>query len=197
MPEIVVKLDTPVLPTKFDVTPFKKIRPGERLEFETIVVAQAEKGDNQKKTGNLSLNFPGWGSWQIKCDEGTGAEGLGTDSAPSPLGYMSVGMAFCIMTHIKGMAFMSKFQIDDIKVEQRFKLSSTIDFTGKALDTVKGKSDGLETHIILESPEPKERIAEFLGWCEDACLALQSIVNAVPASTNLYVNGEEVAYERH
>lgn len=91
---------------------------------------------------------------------------------------------------------MAKFQIDDIKVEQRFKLSSTIDFTGKALDTVKGSSDGLETHIILESPEPKERIAEFLGWCEDACLALQSIINAVPASTNLYVNGEEVPYER-
>lgn len=173
--------------TKMEKKPFGKARKDRNLEFAIDVVAQPTPEGFHTKKAEVSSNLPGWSTWEINCDEGTGGQGLGLDSAPSPMAYMSAGIAMCLITHIKGIARQMKIEIDDIRVEQRISFSSTIDFK-RAGESVHGYNDGIETHVMISSPGAKEEVEAFMQIANDACLGLQSLINAVPSSTTLYIN---------
>lgn len=179
-------------PTCFEVTPFTKPRKGERLKFETYIVAVEGEGFHEKKA-HLQLNLPGWRPWEINCDEGTGGTGLGTELAPSPLGYLSAGIAFCLMTHLKGLAKMAKIEFTELRVEQRVKFSSTIDFSGSRPEDVYGRNDGIETHVVVKTKEPTDRMGEFLQHAENACLAHQTVLAPVPGQLTLQIDDKNIA----
>ena len=45
-------------------------------------------------------------------------------------------------------------------------------------------------HLIVESSADTDRLKEFVAWCRQACMALQTVTKATPAPTTLYLNGE-------
>lgn len=186
---IVKAVDDPMQPTAFDIKPFVKPKKGQRLQFETYIVAVEGENFHQKKA-HLQLNLPGWRPWEINCDEGTGGTGLGTESAPSPLGYLSAGVAFCLMTHLKGLARMGNIEFSDLRIEQRIKFSSTIDFSGSKPEDVYGRNDGIETYVIVNTKSDSEKLPEFIQHAENACLAHQTLLQQVPAKLTLMVDGE-------
>ena len=55
---------------------------------------------------------------------------------------------------------------------------------------IRGNCDGLETHVVIDSPEPKEKIEQLIAVSEQACMALQSIVRQTPQSTQVWLNDD-------
>lgn len=56
---------------------------------------------------------------------------------------------------------------------------------------MEGLSKGVETFVHIESDEMPDVIARMVKVAEKACMAAQTVVNAVPASTIVINNGQE------
>lgn len=181
---IVRKLEKSLEPSAFAVTPFEKPKAGERMLFEVNVVAEAE--ERMAKRARVEPNLPSWGCFEIRCDEG-GALG-GDDTAPPPLGYLSAGLAFCLLTHLSSFIRARKLRIDDIRVEQRVRFSTSLVTEAENDADLQGACDGVETHVIVKSDEPREKLEELLEVSERACMAMQAFVNATPQQTRLHLN---------
>lgn len=50
----------------------------------------------------------------------------------------------------------------------------------------------MELNLVIESPEPAEKIVTFVACCHQACMALQTAAAATPVMTTLYLNGTEI-----
>ena len=164
-----------------------KPRPGEPVHFNMTVIAEPTSA--QGKRGILIGPRVGWGNYEIYCDEGTAIGGA--DEAPSPLGYMTAGIAFCLLTHITMYIHMKKLDIDRLKIELRGHFMTTmgsLESGGQG----RGACEGLTAHVIIDSSEPAERIRALLDTCKAACMAMQTAIQAVPASTKLILNGAEI-----
>ena len=131
-------------------------------------------------------NAPTWSAFQIQCDEGSAIGG--EDTAPAPLYYFSVGIAFCLLTHLSSFIHSKNLQVDKIKVEQRTRFRTDFE---KAEDT-DGTCDGVETHVVIESPEPRDKIENLVKISEKTCMAVQTIINSTPLSTHIHLNGEKI-----
>ncbi len=182
---IVSKLEQTLTPESFKVTPFERPKQGERMEFEVNLVA--ESLDKMKKRATVEPNLPSWGTFSITCDEG-GALG-GDDTAPPPLGYLASGIAFCLLTHLSSFIRAKKLKIDNLRIEQRMKFSTSLVTEAEKDADLHGNCDGLETYVIVESSESEENIRELIKVSEQSCMALQAIVNQTPQSTKLFING--------
>lgn len=185
---IVSKLDKTLSPSCFDVTPFNKPKAGERLEFEVNLIA--ESSDGMKKNAVVEPNLPSWGTFSISCDEGLALGGK--DTAPPPLGYLASGIAFCLLTHLTEYVKTNKLDVTNIRIEQRMKFSTSVLTNAVPAGSMVGACDGLETYILVESPEPEEKIQKLIATSEAACLALQSIVNQTPQNTKVLFNGNDL-----
>lgn len=191
---VMIKGEEPILPETYEVSEFDKKRvPKEGIHFETnVIVRPVEEGTESKylKQGQLSYNLPGWGSWEVMCDEGT--TGGGTDTAPSPLGYLSLGVAFCLMTHLKETIMRDKLDIKAIKIEQRVKFHSTYNFGNIKVEDIYGYTKSLETNIVVESDEPNDKIERLAELSQQACMAANAFITAVPESTRVFHNGDQL-----
>ena len=58
--------------------------------------------------------------------------------------------------------------------------------------TTEGACEHVETHVIIDSPEPEDRIRKLLEEAEGACMAHHAMRNAIPFSTRLIYNNLEV-----
>ena len=58
--------------------------------------------------------------------------------------------------------------------------------------TTEGETEHVETHVIIESPEPVDRIQGLLNEAEGACMAHHALRNPIPWSTRLVHNGNEL-----
>jgi uncharacterized OsmC-like protein len=183
---IVEKIGESLKPMCFEVTPFVKPRPGENMAFEVNVVAESDT--KMRKRATVEPNLPSWGAFKVICDEG-GALG-GDDTAPPPLGYLACGIAFCLLTHLSSYVRATGLQIDNMRVEQRMRFSTSLVTDAEKSGDIRGNCDGLETHVVIDSPEPKEKIAELIAVSEQACMALQSIVRQTPQSTQVWLNDD-------
>ena len=183
------KLESSLQPEAFQLNEFKKPRSGEDMIIDMSVIVEPLEGPMQKKA-TVSVNLPGWSDWEITCDEGT--PGGGYDSAPAPLMYFSAGVAFCLMTHIQMAARETGLNIKSLKLEQRSQFRSKFNMETMHPKDNFGSGERFETNILIESDEPEDKIAEFVGWCEQACMAGQSIANAVQTDTNIILNGKRV-----
>ncbi|MDJ0950870.1 MAG: OsmC family protein [Alphaproteobacteria bacterium] len=185
---IVMKVDHGPTLTAFEARPFKKPRPGEQMVFEVNLVA--ESVDGMLKRAVVEPNLPTWGAFVLNCDEGTALGG--TDTAPPPLGYLSAGIAFCLLTHLTSFVRARNMNVDRIAVEQRVNFSTTLVTDAERTGDLKGRCDGVETHVVVEGSEPEENVRELVRVSENACMAMQSIINATPTSTHLHLNGKPI-----
>lgn len=185
---IVTKLDEHLSPECFTPTVFEKPKPGEKMSFEVNVVAESE--DGMHKRASVEPNLPTWGTFSVRCDEG-GALG-GEDTAPPPLGYLSCGLAFCLLTHLTSYVRAKKLDIKTLKVEQRMRFSTTLVTDAEKAADIRGNCDALETYVVIDSDEPQDAIEELIRVSENACMALQSVVNQTPQTTTIRLNGQNV-----
>jgi uncharacterized OsmC-like protein len=172
--------------TQFDAAPFKKSRPPEPTRFEVNLVAEA--GTMQHKTGTVSVNIPGFSPVTLYCDE---QPPVGEDTAPPPLAFFSAGIGFCLMTHLTDILNTRKIQVDSLRLEQRIKFQTNLATMRELGHTTQGECQHVETHVIIDSPEPEERIAELLAEAEGACMAHHALRNPIPWSTRLVHNNKE------
>jgi len=181
--------DTERTPSSFSLREFAKPKPGEDLLIDMSVIVEPLDGPMQKKA-TVSVNLPGWSDWEITCDEGT--SGGGDDTAPAPLMYFSAGVAFCLMTHMQMAAQQLGLTLKTLRLEQRSQFASKFNFETMHPKDNLGSGRRFETFVHVESDDAPERIAEFVTWCEQACMAGQSISNAVPTETTIVLNGREL-----
>lgn len=180
------RADTAPAPTQFDPEPFTKARPPEPVRFEVNLVAEA--GDKQSKTGSVSVNIPGFSPLTLYCDE---QPPVGDDMAPPPLAYFCAGIGFCLMTHLTDIYTARKIAVTSLRLEQRVRFKTNLSTMREMGKTTTGETEHVETHVIIDSPEPPERIAELLAEAEGACMAHFALRNPIPWSTRLVHNGAE------
>jgi len=173
-------------PTEFEASPFKKARPPEPLRFEVNLVAEA--GTMQHKTGTVSVNIPGFSPIKLYCDE---QPPVGEDTAPPPLAFFCAGIGFCLMTHLTDIYNTRGIEITSLKLEQRVRFKTNLSTMRDLGHTTTGETEMVETHVIIDSPEPRERIEELLNEAEGACMAHFAMRNPIPWSTRLVHNGDE------
>lgn len=181
------RADAEPAPTQYEASPFKKSRPPEPLHFEVNVVAEAQ--ERQKKSGVIQVNIPGFSPVKLYCDEQTP---VGDDTAPPPLAFFSAGIAFCLMTHLTDIFTARKIQVDRMRVEQRVKFMTNLGTMRTLGYTTEGQCEKVETHVIIDSPEPEEKIQALLAEAEGACMAHHALRNPIPWSTRLVHNDKEL-----
>ncbi|MFS2318966.1 OsmC-related (seleno)protein [Maricaulis sp. D1M11] len=173
--------------TQFEQSPFKKGRPPEPLHFEVNVVAEAH--DRQKKSGVVQVNIPGFSPAKLYCDE---QKPVGDDTAPPPLAFFSAGIAFCLLTHLTDILTARKIEITSMKIEQRMRFMTNLSTMRDLGHTTEGACEGIESHVIIDSPEPPERVQALLAEAEGACMAHHALRNPLPWMTRLVHNGTEL-----
>ncbi|MBR9824451.1 MAG: OsmC family protein [Alphaproteobacteria bacterium] len=173
--------------TQFEPSPFKKGRPPEPLHFEVNIVAEAH--ERQKKSGVVQVNIPGFSPAKLYCDEQTP---VGDDTAPPPLAFFSAGIAFCLLTHLTDILTARKIDITSMKIEQRIRFKTNLSTMRDLGHTTEGACEGIESHVIIDSPEPPERVQALLEEAEGACMAHHALRNPLPWMTCLVHNGTEL-----
>jgi len=181
------RAETYTEPTQFEANPFRKARPPESLHFEVNLVAEA--GLRQQKTGTVQVNIPGFSPLRLYCDEQTP---VGDDTAPPPLAYFCAGIGFCLMTHLTDILTARKIEVTSLKLEQRVRFKTNLGSMRELGHTTTGETEMVETHVLIESPEPEERIVSLLNEAEGACMAHFALRNPIPWSTRLVYNDREV-----
>jgi len=174
-------------PTQFEPTPFKKAAPPEPLSFEITVTAEAT--EKQKKTGVVQVNIPGFSPVKLYCDEQIP---IGDDTAPPPLAYLCAGIGFCLMTHLTDIYTARKISIKSMKLEQKVGFQTNLSNMRQLGHMTEGKTEHIETHVLIESDEPEERIRELMEEAENACMAHFALRNPIPWSSRLLHNGKEL-----
>lgn len=168
----------------------ERVKQGERMRFDAHVnVETLPEGMHLKKVTVFS-NVPNGGVWEMISDEGTAVGGRGT--APSPLMYFAAGLGLCMMSHVEMLAKSKDFTISGARLEQRSTWTTTMDLGGVKPADSYGKGEHMQLNLVIESPEKPERLAEFVTYCRQACMALQTVAATTPVATGLYLNGEQI-----
>jgi len=167
---------------------FKKMRPGESFVAECHVHCESVSDDDMMlKRAVVFSNLPGASDWEFLSDE-PNATG-GGDTAPAPLVYFSVGLGFCFMTHAKIVAMHMGLDVQSMRLEQVSRYETNFMAGGEDLDDVFGRSRNQHLHILIESDEPAERLKGFIRWCEQSCMAMQTVAQASPSAAGVFLNG--------
>ncbi|MGP1397269.1 MAG: OsmC-related (seleno)protein [Inquilinaceae bacterium] len=184
---------------KIDATPkqatlpdpgLEKVKQGERMRFDAHINVEPMPQGKHLKRVTIFSNVPDGGTWELISDEGTAVGGRGT--APSPLMYFAAGLGLCLMSHVEMLAKQQDFRIDSVRLEQRSSWTTTLDLGGIHPSKVYGKGEQMQMNLVIESPEPADRLEEFVGWCRQACMALQTVAADTPVTTGLHLNGEAI-----
>ena len=179
--------DSQPAPVQFEPGPLKKSRPPEPLRFEVILTAEAY--ERQKKSGLVQVNIPGFTPLRLYCDE---QPPVGDDTAPPPLAFFCAGIGFCLMTHLTDILTARKSKVDSMRLEQRVRFKTNLGTMRELGHMTEGETEVVETHVIIDSPEPEERIKNLLNEAEGACMAHHALRNPIPWSTRLIYNDREV-----
>ena len=84
-----------------------------------------------------------------------------------------------------------KIQVDSLKLEQRIVFRTNLGHMRDHGYMTNGGCDIVETHVIIESPEPEENIKDLLNEAENGCMAHYALRNPIPWTTRLVYNGKE------
>lgn len=184
MAQIVTRTDKPTL-VSFPEAVKPRIKPGEPIRFAYDVMA--EPGPGQSKRGVILSPRPDYSSWEVLCDEGTAMGG--DDAAPSPLGYLIMGVAFCLLTHVQEYLHKAPMKIDRIRVEIRAQYAKLPAAPDEGRDGA-GDCDSYTCHVLIDSDEPADKLEHLIAVCRDACMAIATVAKAVPTTTRVYLNGD-------
>lgn len=174
-------------PTQFDLKPMKKGKPPEPLSFEVVMTAEAT--EKQRKTGAVQVNIPGFSPVRFYCDEDVP---VGDDTAPPPLAYMCAGIGFCLMTHLTDIYTARKINVKSMRLEQRVGFTTNLSNMRQLGHTTDGRTEHIETHVLIESDEDEATIKALMEEAENACMAHFALRNPIPWRSRLLLNGEEV-----
>ncbi|MFA3918803.1 OsmC-related (seleno)protein [Ruegeria hyattellae] len=154
------------------------------FRFEVNLGAEASLDGGHIKRGVAQPNAPGYGAFQLICDEGKMIGG--EDTAPAPLSYLAAGIAFCFLSHISIYIHAKQLNVRSARVEQKMRFKAAALVMAETSDTrPKGECDGIEIFVFIDSDETRETIMEMIKSCEAACMGLQTAVNSVTARINL------------
>ncbi|MEO0390672.1 MAG: OsmC family protein [Pseudomonadota bacterium] len=181
------RLDAPPEPTQFDPKPMKKGKPPEPLSFEVVMTAEAT--EKQRKTGAVQVNIPGFSPVRFYCDEDVP---VGDDTAPPPLAYMCAGIGFCLMTHLTDIYTARKISIKSMRLEQRVGFTTNLSNMRQLGHTTDGRTEHIETHVLIESDEDEATIKALMEEAENACMAHFALRNPIPWRSRLLLNGHEL-----
>jgi uncharacterized OsmC-like protein len=130
---------------------------------------------------NGAANYPGW---QIIADEGfeEGVDSFG----PSPLSYLTSGVAANLHTQILRAAEVLNIELGSVKVEvlNKFHWENMLSAQGA------GFLDATHTNIIIESDESEERILALKEMALNSWAAGEGLANETTILPSLVVNGE-------
>lgn len=81
---------------------------------------------------------------------------------------------------------MMKVAIDKarIHVTANFKVEGSV-----LAQTVRASLDGVQTRLEVESKDPAERVAGVVRNAENGCFVMQALLNPVPVSSSVTLNG--------
>ncbi len=168
----------------------ERVKQGERMRFDAHVNVESMDAGMHLKKVTIFSNVPNGGTWELISDEGTAVGGRGT--APSPLMYFAAGLGLCMMSHVEMLGKSQDFEITSARLEQRSTWTTTMDLGAMSPTDCYGRGEQMQLNLIIESPESSERLAGFIQYCRQACMALQTIAAATPVATGLYLNGQHI-----
>lgn len=167
-----------------------KVKEGERMRFDAHVNVESLADGRHLKRATIFSNVPNGGVWEVISDEGTAVGGRGT--APSPLMYFAAGLGFCLMSHVEMLSKQMDIVLKSVRLEQRSSWTTTLDLGGIHPAEVFGRGERMELNLLIESDEPEDKLADFVAWCRQACMALQTTAGATPSLTRLVLNGKRI-----
>lgn len=106
--------------------------------------------------------------FELATDEGSFHGG--DASAPPPLAMFVGGLTGCIMTQIRAFAKRLKIDIGDLSVETRVEWNWRA--VGKVYETA---PKSFEIDVMIDSPEPEERIVELIETAKRGCFIEQTL----------------------
>lgn len=165
--------------------PFTPPRPGGSVDFVMDLTAEALGG--ALKRAIVKPNLPGWGTFEIRCDEGPSIGG--TDTAPAPLAYLSAGVAFCMLTHLSYYIETNQLDIKNLKIEQRLRFT-TNERTRKPNDPPHCACLGIEMHVVIDSEASESSIRALTETAKSLCMAHQALLSPTPSVFGVRLNGQ-------
>lgn len=157
--------------------PMQQGEGGEWLFDIQVVAEQLDK--KHARRAEVGANIDGYSTFEIESDEGTALGG--EDAAPSPLEYLSVGVAFCLLSHVKVYAQANRLNIESARIDQIVRFSSTATPANYRAGNAHGACLGLDVELQLGTDEDESRIAELEDAVKQSCMALQAMVTPVDA----------------
>jgi len=194
--DIIKRADTVPHPVSFEPAPMWKpteyfLVPGKKtnLDFEVFSIVERIKDDNRPylKKATVFTNMAGYSPWIVYSDEGDPLKD-NAQTAPNPLSYFTAGAGLCLMTQVSAAETALGIKLDDVKIEQRIRYTQDDLMTR---DTI-GRTESVETNILVKSDQPVEIIKEFKDLSLQSCFAGEALKNATPIATKLLINGHEV-----
>ena len=87
---------------------------------------------------------------------------------------------------------MLKIELEDVRIDQTMPIYRT----GSIMrGTIQSGVRVLEVAIEIDSPEPRERLAELVRVAREACFTHGALANPVEIETSLTLNGERYGPE--
>jgi len=193
--KIVTRVESPEQPETYGLTPILKAPDSlpegkkypDRMVAEVSAIVEEMPNENSKylKKGIVSINVPGYSSWEVWSDEGSIGAG---DQAPCPLDYLTLGTAFCLTSHLRLAAEALRLNPENLKVELRSYYGQYGDFGKKGTF---GTMENIKTHILINSDLPKEDLFRIIESGQSNCYASAGIQNTTPTETKIFINGSE------
>lgn len=129
------------------------------------------------------LGLPGMSHFQFISDEG------GTCKAPSGLGLLSAGIAFCFITQIARYIENMKLQVNGIRLVQYNPFSIT---AGENSIADIGRAEPIETHLFLNGALSDDMFEKLLNMSARTCYLHASALNSLPPKIKLIHNEKEI-----
>lgn len=154
---------------------------GRKVTFRADV-RNLEQLKHEAKSSNDSHH-----SFNFRIDEPHGRGG--TNSGLHPLGYFLIGAASCFLNQLVKAAVYMKLDLDSIEVtvvghaktsSHAYQASGIHEFTDFVYD------------IRATGSENNETLSGFLNEGENRCFVHQTLKKAIPLTSRLFLNGEQV-----
>tara|TARA_R110002167_G_scaffold26182_17_gene90298 strand:+ start:126 stop:830 length:705 start_codon:yes stop_codon:yes gene_type:complete len=158
------------------------------MVVEVSVIAEEKPNKTSKflKKGSVAINVPGYSSWEVWSDEGRLGAG---DQAPCPLDYLTLGMAFCLLSHLRLAAEAMRMDPGEMTIELRGYYGQ---YGGFGKEGTYGATEAIKTHIVINSKLPKEELMTLIQRGQRNCYASAGFLNNTPMETKVFINGKNV-----
>jgi uncharacterized OsmC-like protein len=129
------------------------------------------------------LALPGMSHFQFITDEGTDSR------APSGLGLLSAGIAFCFITQIARYIENMKLNVNGIRLVQ-FNPFSILSGEDDVFNI--GDAEPIETHLFLNGSLNEEMFEKLLNMSARTCYLHASAHNSLPPNFRVFHNSNEI-----